>query len=652
MIYPQAMTRIRLIIPSRDLLNVTRELAHQQVLHQTDGHFPASEKTFSAPNSWPEKAAAYAGLERRIMGIIQTLGIEEGPALYTEGESLADVALINPLVEQIDQEVKLIREQMAEEQKRLEQLDNILNQLEPIAGVALDLRAMRHPGYIYSILGVMPVANVDRLQTSLARIPFVFVTLREENQKVVAWLAGTRRNADILDRAARSAYLNPLSLPEAYQGTPSEIIKSLQADIEHVQQHIAEQKMAMNHLAQERKEQLQTLLWQVRASRTLAEAMGRFGRSRYTYLIEGWVPSSEVKDFSKQIQQVSRNMLIETATYTRGSAKQNVPVALNNPKIIRPFQDLVTNYARPRYEEVDPTFLLAFTFPFLFGAMFGDVGQGLVLALLGGLLSSGRVKALKGQASLGGVVMACGLAATLFGVLYGSIFGFEDVLPALIFRPTDNILLTLALAIGIGVVLLSVGFLLSILNAWTIQDWGHLLFDPHGAAGLVLYWSLVGLALEVMTGKYLIPPLGFGILALVTGLAVMFSETLKHLLEGHRPLVEGGVVIYAFRSLFELFETLISLLSNSISFVRVGAFAVAHVGLTTVVFILAGLVSPSHGMGYWISIVLGNVFIIGFEGMIVGIQTMRLSYYEFFSKFFTGGGIRYAPLTLMPKSEK
>jgi V/A-type H+-transporting ATPase subunit I len=127
----------------------------------------------------------------------------------------------------------------------------------------------------------------------------------------------------------------------------------------------------------------------------------------------------------------------------------------------------------------------------------------------------------------------------------------------------------------------------------------------------------------------------------------MFSEMLKRLVDGHRPLIVGGLGTYAIQAIFELFETLVSFLSNSLSYVRVGAFAVAHVGLSAVVFILAGLAGPSHSIGYWLVIVLGNLFIVGFEGLIVGIQTMRLEYYEFFSKFFTGGGMRYDPLTLL-----
>jgi V/A-type H+-transporting ATPase subunit I len=169
--------------------------------------------------------------------------------------------------------------------------------------------------------------------------------------------------------------------------------------------------------------------------------------------------------------------------------------------------------------------------------------------------------------------------------------------------------------------------------------------------GLVLFWSLLGLAAGAFVKTFPIPAPVFAVTAILGALAVMFSEVLKHLVEGHRPLFEGGLGIYAIQAVVELFEKLISFLSNSLSYVRVGAFAVAHAGLSAVIYILAQLVSPGHGVGYWIVAILGNLFIVGFEGLIVGIQTMRLEYYEFFSKFFTGGGKPYEPLTTLSGGE-
>jgi V/A-type H+-transporting ATPase subunit I len=652
MFFPQAMTDLQLIVPARDMLAVTKILAGQGVFHQVDASYLNSEANSSPSNSWQDKTAEFAVLERRILFVMKSLDVEEGLPESAEQTALIEIETARPQVEHIEQEVNEASELLAQAQKKLVQIEDTLQQVEPLVGVDLDMSTLRNPQHMFSMLGIIPAANMDRLQTSLARIPFVFLILRQDRRRAVVWLAGPQNNRDILERAARSAYLNPVDLPAGYRGTPAEIILSLQTAIERTHQHIAEQKEVVARLHEAFKPELQALLWRVRGSRMVTEAVAHFGQLQYTYLISGWVPTARVAGLTDHLKGASKEILIESFPSRRGSTRQNVPVALKNPKLLNPFQELVTTFAQPRYEELDPTILIALTFPLLFGAMFGDVGHGLLLALLGGVLISRKVPALRGLGSLGGLVLACGLVATLFGFLYGSFFGMENILPALWIRPMDNIMQILLITIGAGIILLSIGFLVGILNAWMARDWGRLLFDRNGIAGLVLYWSIIGLAAGFFLGSFPVSPLVFLILMALSGIVVMLSEVLKHWVQGIRPLIGESLPTYAIQVFFELFETMVSFLSNSLSYVRVGAFAVAHVGLSAVFFILAELVSPVHGIGYWIVIALGTVFIVGFEGLIVGIQSMRLEYYEFFSKFFTGGGTRYTPLTLVPPLDK
>jgi V/A-type H+-transporting ATPase subunit I len=657
MFYPQAMTEVELIIPSRDLLDVTKVLSGQGIFHQADSSYMTVKNNESgAASNWQEKASAYAALERHIQSIMLALSMDEGQPVKKEFESLTELDKVRPVVDDIEKEVKQTSDQMNAEHKKLELVESNIRQLEPVAEIDLDISALRSPRYLFSMLGLLPVANIERLQTSLERIPNVFLTLRQDNQKAVVWLTGSQNNADILERAARSAYLNPLTLPEGYQGTPGKIIQSLHDAVGETQREIKELKETVVAQHNAYVKQLQALLWDVRASRMLTDAIVRFGQLRYTYLIVGWVPTRYIDDFTERIKAVSKDSIIESFTTKRGGDNQAVPVALDNPRFLNPFQSLVTTYGRPRYGEIDPTWLMTIMFPLLFGAMFGDLGQGLVLAGLGWLLSSRKVKALNSMAGLGGVVMACGLVAAFFGLMYGSFFGFEDVIPALWMQPINNIMTILKIAIGAGLILLNIAFLLGIYNAYVARDWGHFFFDHNGLAGLVLYWGLLGL-LGKAGSSFLglsipVPTIVFIVLAVVGGFAVTLSEVFKHLIEGHRPLIEGGIATYAIQAFFELFESLVSYLSNSLSFVRVGAFAVAHGGLSSAIFILAALMGGNtHGLGYWLVVIIGNIFITGFEGLIVGIQTMRLSYYEMFSKFFTGGGTRYEPLALYPSKE-
>ncbi len=657
MFYPQSMTEVELIIPSRDLLAVTKTLSGQGIFHQADSSYMSAKGEAGTASNWQEQASAYAALERRIQTVMQTLSMDEGQPSRKEVDALVDFNSVRPVVEEIEKEVKQTSDQMTNEHKKLEQLESMIRQLEPVADIDLDISVIRSSRYLFSMLGLMPVANMERMQTSLERIPYVFLSLREEGHKAVVWLAGAQNNSDILERAARSAYLNRLTLPEGYQGSPAEIIQALKKDETQVQHDINELKETIVGQHNTYVKQLQAALWDIRTSRLMADAIVRFGQLRYTYLIVGWVPTSQIEAFTLRIKQASKDAIIETYLAKRSGNNQSVPVSLNNPRIMSPFQMLVTTYARPKYSEIDPTLLVTFMFPILYGAMFGDLGQGLVLAAVGGLLVSRKVKALKSFAGLGGLILACGLLASVFGLLYGSFFGFETVIPALWMRPSaaENIMTILKIAIGGGVLLLNLALLLGIYNSYVARDWGHFFFDHNGIAGLLLYWGLLGLVANA--GKSFIgltipiPQVIFVLLALVGGVVVMISEVLKHLIEGHRPLIEGGIATYAIQAFFELFEAVISFLSNTLSFVRVGAFAVAHGGLSSAIFILALLVGQPQTIGYWIVVIIGNIFIIGFEGLIVGIQTMRLSYYEMFSKFFTGGGMRYEPLTLYPTKE-
>jgi len=652
MFFPEAMTEVELIVPSKDLLAVTKVLGNHGVFHQIDSTYLGLENL--GPNTWQEKAAAYSTLERRIQVIMQNLNLEEKYSGPSTVDSIAELEPMQSAVDRIEAEVKQTSDQLAAEKKTLEQLESQLHQLEPIADTNVDVGALRKSNYLHSVLGIIPAENVSRLETSLSRVPHTFFILREDPKKPVVWLLGPRSNSDVIDRAAKSAYLNPLTLPEEFEGTPAQITDSIRKAIETSKQKISELNGTLAKLANTHRNELQKLLWDVHVSRMIADAIARFGQLRHTYVVVGWVPSADLDTLTQRLKQASREILIEARPIEPAGQHANVPVALRNPGFLSPFELLVNTYARPRYEEIDPTVLIAVTFPLLYGAMFGDVGHGLVLAAIGWFLSK--------RSSLGGLLIACGLSGMIFGFLYGSIFGFEEILPEspifgrfVVIQPIHNILTILIVAVGTGLVLLTLGYLLNLYNAARARDWGRFFFDSNGLAGLIFHWSFLGLFASALLPGFPIPTIVFVILAVVSVLlCVVFSEPLKHWMEGHYPLIEGGVGIFIVQAAAELLEKVISVFSNTLSYVRVGAFAIVHAGFSNAVFVMARLLSGGHEAGpvYWAVVVLGNLGVILLEGFIVTIQTMRLHYYEFFSKFFRGGGAPYEPLALTPAKEK
>ena len=134
-------------------------------------------------------------------------------------------------------------------------------------------------------------------------------------------------------------------------------------------------------------------------------------------------------------------------------------------------------------------------------------------------------------------------------------------------------------------------------------------------------------------------------------LAIFFREPIVHLVTGHRPILKNGFLAFLMEGIVEMLESLTYYVSNSVSFLRVAAFSMAHTVLSVIVFKLGDMVAASPGGAVFqvLIIVIGNLIIIVLEGLIVTIQVVRLQYYEFFSKFFTETGEAFKPFTLDPK---
>jgi len=654
MFRPENMKRVELVVPDSIVVQVTEALAASHVFHPAASHLPQTDHIPPGGEDWREQAATFANLERRVLAVMEDLGVSEGPP-PEETPHLIEPEVARVDLEHLEQQVEGPVRQLEEQQERLEQLQEYVRQLQTIADLDVELEALRNRHYLYALMGTMPTVNLARLRSSLDIIPSVLVEMDRHDHLATVILFGAQRDAEILDRAARSAYLKPLDLPETYRGTPAEVLEALRAGIERTRRRVREGEATIRRIHQARVDHLRHLLWRVRASRTIVETIARYGQLRNRYVvirvIEGWVPESQLPALEERMAEVSDQVVLRTNDPEKQDEGE-VPVALNNPGLLKPFQDLVTNYGYPSYRETDPTLVTALTFSLLFGAMFGDVGHGLLLLLAGFLLISTQsrsvLRSLRGVAPL---LIACGFTGAVFGALYGSIFGFEHLIQPLWLRPVDGIQTILIGTVTAGAALLSLGMIYNLVNALLVGDVGRLLFGHNGLSGLVLYWSLLGLVAGRFVGRLPIPSGVFLALAAVCGTALALDEILANLVNGQRPLAKGGWGTSLIEGFFILFETAISLFSNTLSFVRVGAFAVAHGALGLMILILANRIGPGQGFAYWGVVAVGNLFLVAFEGLVVGIQTLRLEYYEFFGRFFSGSGVRYSPLTLLPREQ-
>ena len=355
----QAMSRIELAIPRQDVVAVTEALATSGVFHLTPSEHPADITPDQGGEDWHQRAAAFAALEQRTLVVMEALCVEEcSPPVDTPHHVEPEVAEME--VEHLEQEAQIPLRELEEEQLRLSELGRALSQLETVVDLDVDLDTVRNLRYLFALLGAMPIENIGRLRSSLGHVPYELIELRREGHLATVLLVGTRRDAEILNRAARSAYLNPLKLPETYRGTPAQAIEALRAAIKRTSLRIAECHTAIDKLHETRIRRLHHLLWRIRATHNLAETIAHYGQLRFTYLVSGWVPTSQMDRFRQIVGLASGDVQIEEDTPDIKD-QADIPSALDSPPILKAFQGLVTNFGHPKYGEANPTLVVALT---------------------------------------------------------------------------------------------------------------------------------------------------------------------------------------------------------------------------------------------------------------------------------------------------
>lgn len=399
----------------------------------------------------------------------------------------------------------------------------------------------------------------------------------------------------------------------------------------------------ISRLKEERGPVLQQLYGAYETYQEMLKAMRLSASSSRAMFITGWMDIRDKERLIAILQKICGDRFILSEHKDR-----TAPVRLLNLKLFKPFELLVKIMGMPSNSEIDPTPLAAITFVLMFGLMFGDVGQGLVL-MLGGLIMKkyGRKKMKEELKQAGGILIACGLSAAVCGLLYGSVFSSENIIPAFWFHPAAQIMKLFAMTVLMGVVFILAGLCVNIINSILNSNYTEALLEKRGLTVLIPYAAVVIFVLNYQrTGQ--VPALGEVCVFIILPL-IIFS--LRGVLGPvfFRSAKPPGIAEYIIETVMGIVEITLSLLANTLSFIRVGAFALSHAGLSIVTYTLAGMADPAvKSVAAIVIIVIGNIFIIGFEGLICGIQSMRLEYYEFFSKFFKGDGVAFSPFTLTP----
>jgi len=478
----------------------------------------------------------------------------------------------------------------------------------------------------------MSKKTYKQLQLYLDDLEAIVITVSQDEDNIWLIYFTPRKYSEKVDGIFSSLYFERIRISGELKGTPLEALNQVKTKIAQLR---SEQKIndeAIRNLIDTNKEMAMCLYYSSARLNRITEVRKYACHTRESFYIIGWMPEEELKALIPVLDKDKRIIYIQEEPDILKTVQP--PTELRNNRIFRPFETLVRMYGLPSYNEVDPTVFVGITYFIMFGLMFGDVGQGLVL-FAGGLLLA------KLKIALGGVIMGAGLASFLFGFLYGSVFGFEDWIQPLLIRPMDNINTMLVIGVAIGVILITAAMVLNMINGIKSRSLVRIFLDKNGVAGFVFYWGVVIAALFLMrNGKLSMPGGLLAIILLLPIVAMFLKEPVENLLHRRKFLPQSKGVFFV-QTFFELFDTVLSFLSNTISFIRLSAFALNHAGLFMAVLILAEM---AGGLGGIVGIIVGNILIIGLEGLIVGIQALRLEYYELFSRFFTGEGRPYKPL--------
>ncbi len=551
------------------------------------------------------------------------------------------------IVHHLDEELKKLsakRDALIKEQDRIQtSISNII----PFADLNYEVRDILNFKYVRFRFGRMTHEYYEKFMAYAYDTIDTVVHKCQEDAEYV-WLIYFVPDSvhEKIDAIYASLHFERFFLPDEYEGTPVDATHSLEKQLADTDEQLRSLEQQINEILNSHKEDLASAKHRlsVYASnfdvRKLAACTTNHDHT--FYILCGWMTEENATAFCKEIEQDADTFCFLEDDHENVISKP--PTKLKNPGLFKPFEMFLQMYGLPSYGEIDPTILLGITYSILFGFMFGDVGQGLCL-LIGGFVLY-RTK----KMNLAAIISCCGIFSTIFGFLFGSVFGFENIIEPLWLRPKEamtklpfignlNTVFVVAIALGMGIILLTM--ILNIVNSLRSHDPEKAYFDNNGIAGIVFYGSAVLTIVLYMTGQTL-PATGILLVMFILPLLIIFfKEPLTAVLEKKAKVMPDEKGMFFVQGFFEMFELLLSYFSNTLSFVRVGAFAVSHAAMMEVVLMLAG--AESGGNPNWIVVILGNLFVCGMEGLIVGIQVLRLEYYELFSRFYRGTGRAFKP---------
>jgi len=567
---------------------------------------------------------------------------------------LVDVSNFNPTYQDIqlfcnkicDELNELVEDRDFAAEQLLEAKQN-LDETKHFVGLDIEIEKLLELKYVNARFGRLPKDSYVKLE-NYKDDPYIDFSVCTED-KAYYWgvyLAPADKTEEI-DRVFSSLFFERCDII-GVNSTPTLHMKKLTALIPHLEDVYKDTEKRIDDYLSINKERILKYLSKLEELSLYSTIRTKALQYNKSFIIVGWVPTEFAKQLKKRLCK-HRSVTVEFSD-AKDEIKKSPPVKLKNCFLARPFEFYTSMYGVPKYNEIDPSLFVAITYIIIFGIMFADVGQGICLTVVGILMY--KIK----KMAIGKILAPCGISSAFFGLVFGSVFGFEHLLDPMykaLFgleeKPIEVMSSEMAtkiilVAIGIGVFLLITAMFLNVYTSIRQKDYGRALFSTSGVAGIIFYSAIVfGIAGQLLFGLPVFKAPYIIFLIVIPFILIFFAEPLGGLVNKEPDWKPESWKDYIVENIFESIEVLLSYVTNTMSFLRVGAFVLVHAGMMMVVFVLAETAGP---IAYWPIVVVGNVIVMVLEALLVAIQVLRLEYYELFSRFYSGEGRPYEPVKL------
>ena len=558
-----------------------------------------------------------------------------------------------------------LKTRLAEATDEAAKVNDAYKEAMAFSNLQVSYSELEHLSFLSLRIGRIPE---DKFEDLKDRLEGSAVVIKLGNDASHILVASSKKGRFALDAELKNHNFVELEVPADFKGVPESALQGLQEKKLQAEKQLEELNTEKANFAETHREQLEHLLGCFTIAVQIEEVTRRLESTELVYRITGWIPAAETESYMKGLDELTEGRIAIRAyepfeVPSVMSGKEQVPVKLEHGKLVKSFERMIFSYGSPVYGAIDPTPFVAVFFTILFGIMFGDFGQGLFFVLFGILMACKVIKVGVWN-KFAPIFMAIGVSSSIMGLLTGEFFGTESLLepfaefvtglfgkphaPILHLMPSADpksiyvMFGVFGVAVAIGFVINTCGLLLNIINNFMRKRYAEALFGKNGIAGAVFFWYVIALVLRIVLTKHAVAAYDVIIIALSLFFAA-FAEPFERAMEGKKPLFENGFGTYLISSLVEIIEVISGYLSNTVSFVRVGAFALSHAVLNFTILTLTNMVGGPGSIGGIIVLIAGNALIIVLEGMIVAIQVIRLQYYEFFSKFFHETGKEFKP---------